>query len=75
MTRIGDHAFHACSGLTNVVIPDIVTSIGSSAFENCSSLTSIKYSGTEEQWDAITKEYAWDYSTGSYTITYNYEGE
>ena len=34
-------AFHGCSGLTSVTIPDSVTSIGSSAFDGCSGLTSI----------------------------------
>ena len=38
-------------------------------------LTSIKYRGTEEQWDAITKGSDWDYGTGKYTITYNHTGE
>ena len=34
-------AFSNCSMLTNIAIPDSVTSIGSSAFSRCSSLTSI----------------------------------
>ena len=34
-------AFHNCSSLTSVTIPDSVTSIGNSAFSNCSSLTSV----------------------------------
>ena len=38
-------------------------------------LTSIKYKGTEEEWSAISKGYAWDFDTGNYTITYNYQGE
>ena len=41
----------------------------------CEHLTSIKYRGTEEQWEKITKGIDWDYSTGYYTITYNYTGE
>jgi len=52
-----------------------VTSIGDWAFESCSSLTSIKYRGTEDQWNAIAKASDWDYEAGNYTIIYNYTGE
>ena len=38
---IGDDAFHGCSGLTSVTIPNSVTSIGVDAFYNCSGLTSV----------------------------------
>lgn len=38
---ISDNAFRNCEGLTNITIPDRVTSIGSSAFHNCTSLTSV----------------------------------
>ena len=71
---ITENAFYKCSGLTSVVIGNGVTSIGKYAFYDCSSLTSIKYCGTQAQWNAISKSYGWNYSTGSYTITYNYQG-
>ena len=38
-------------------------------------LTSIKYRGTEAQWNAISKGSNWNSYIGSYKITYNYEGE
>ena len=41
VTRIGDHAFEWCTGLTAVNIPDIVTSLGEFAFAECSDLTAI----------------------------------
>ena len=41
VTAIGDYAFHCCSGLTSITIPNSVTSIGSYAFNCCSGLTSI----------------------------------
>jgi len=75
VTSIGDYAFYYCTRLTSVVIPDSVTSIGKSAFYNCRSLKSIKYRGTQSQWNAISKGSGWNASTGSYTITYNYKGD
>lgn len=40
--KIGDGAFHGCTGLTSVVIPDSVTEIGWNAFSGCVGLTSIE---------------------------------
>lgn len=41
ITTIGNYAFHSCSNLRSITIPNGVTSIGSSAFSDCRSLTSI----------------------------------
>jgi len=38
---IGNGAFKGCSNITNITIPNSVTSIGSSAFSGCDGLTSI----------------------------------
>ena len=41
VTSIGYHAFHGCSSLTSVTIPDSVESIGEYAFHGCGGLTNV----------------------------------
>ena len=41
VTSIGHFAFHQCTSLTSIIIPEGVTSIGGEAFWYCISLTSI----------------------------------
>ena len=52
-TKISAFAFENCSGLTNIIIPDSITSIGDSAFSGCSELTSVNCLGTIDQWVEI----------------------
>lgn len=47
LVRIGDYAFHRCSGLTSVKIPDTVTEIGEQAFYGCNSLKVAEFGSVE----------------------------
>ncbi|MBR6616750.1 MAG: leucine-rich repeat protein [Oscillospiraceae bacterium] len=54
VTRIGDWSFSRNTAVTSITIPNSVTCIGIGAFELCENLTDVYYSGTEEDWKAIT---------------------
>ena len=71
VTSISSRAFQNCTSLTSVTIPDSITSIGSHAFEDCNQLKTINYTGSEAQWESISKGYAWAPRT-AYNINYNY---
>ena len=74
VTTIGYQAFYNCPSLTSVVIPDNVTSIGEYAFYGCSRLKDVYYTGSEEEWKAITIGSSNSYLTNA-TIHYNYVPE
>ncbi len=39
--KIGDYAFHGCSDLESIIIPDCIISIGNEAFSYCTELTNV----------------------------------
>lgn len=68
---IGASAFASCSKFTVVIIPDSVTSIGMAAFASCY-LTDIYFTGTEEQWNGISKSGDTAAAVSKAEIHYNY---
>ena len=71
VTSIGDYAFCECISLSSVEIPDSVTSIGDGAFSNCTKLRNVYYTGSKEEWAAISIGSS-NYYLTSATIHYNY---
>ena len=71
---IREGALQGCETLTSVVIASSVTTIYRSAFANCTNLTDVYYTGTEEQWTAMSIDANNSYLTNA-TIHYNYVPE
>lgn len=68
---IGGSAF-ASSGVSTVIIPDSVTTIGIAAFASCYSLKDIYFTGTEAQWNSISKIGDTEAAVSKVTMHYNY---
>ena len=54
VTSIRYGAFWGCTGLTSITIPDSVISIGNRAFEDCTGLKDVYYTGSKDEWEAIS---------------------
>lgn len=53
---IGRGVFSDCTDFKSIVIPKSITHIGKYAFVDCKNLRDIYYTGSAEEWAAITKE-------------------
>ena len=51
---IGNAAFYNCTKLAEINLFGSITSVGDSAFAGCNSLSNVYYTGTKEQWEAIS---------------------
>lgn len=67
VTAIGNNAFRLFVSLKDVEISNSVTKINYRALYHCDNLTDIYYSGTEEEWNSITKG-----TIENVSIHYNY---
>ena len=71
VTTIASRAFSRTVA-TELVIPVTVTTIGN-YFIADSAYVTIRYQGTEEQWDAITKTSMWNYGNREVELKFNTE--
>ena len=70
LSSLSQNMFSGCTNLLSVTFPASITSISRWVFHNCESLSSVYYSGTQEQWNAIS---VGDYNSAlsSATVYYN----
>ena len=54
VTKIGHSAFKYCDGLIKITIPESLTSVGSDAVQGSVNLNDVYYTGSIEDWCAIT---------------------
>ena len=72
--NIAMYAFRGLFNLTSITIPVSVIYIADNAFRDCTGLTSISYTGTIEQYNAITKGESWHYNVPA-TVVHCTDGD
>lgn len=69
LNTISDKAFYGCTKLQEVSLPATVANIGSNAFAGITGNLTIKFAGTETQWNAVKKAADWA-GTTNVTVTF-----
>lgn len=72
VTSIGNNAFAACGSLQYIMFPKTVTTVGTKLVTDFTSLLAVRYTGTEDEWNAS------DFKTQEFSGTkvyYNYVKE
>ena len=71
ITEIPGSLFQGDGALQTVTILGTLTKIGDWAFRDTSSLSTVVYSGSEEEWNGIEKDYWWRGNAGGFTVVFN----
>ena len=53
ITSVDWYAFSNCTSLEIIVIPESMTSIGYEVFRGCTKLSEVRYTGSEDMWNAL----------------------
>lgn len=70
---IGESAFEECASLRQITLSKSVKRICEAAFANCFSLETIIFKGSEEDWEDIDFEDAWEYNAGLSTSKHHFQ--
>lgn len=54
ITEIGGSLFRGYSAIKTAALPRSLQTVGANAFSGCNALTTVRYSGKQEQWDAVS---------------------
>jgi len=65
---IAYNMFNGCTSLKSITLNNKLKGISNTAFASCTNLTSIKFKGTKEEWEKITKLSGWDKDLGNYIV-------
>lgn len=68
VTILPQGVFNHCTNLTSVTLPDTIERIERYAFGDTTSLTEINYLGTKAQWNAMYRNYDWNYGARNKVI-------
>lgn len=63
-----DAAFENCTNLESISLPRTLQSIKRQALSYCENLKEINFGGTTAEWNAIEKDWMWDYGTIGYQV-------
>ena len=63
-----DAAFNHCTNLESISLPRTLQSIKREALRDCENLKVINFGGTTAEWNAIEKEWMWNYGTSGYQV-------
>jgi hypothetical protein len=69
ITTIGMQAFADCTSLTTITIPVSVTTIERECFEGAQNLTEIRFQGTVEQWNNVSRGANWSWTKGDVSLS------